>query len=346
MSADPLVEDYKIVRFHEAGGPEVLKLERTSLRRPGAGEVALKVLAIGMAQGDAMYRSGTYLEKPDFPSGLGTEICGEIIAVGDGVTKWKVGDRVSSLSSMSINKYPIYGEYALLPEFSILRTPSGFSNEEGASFSLAFVPFYFALKIEANLQVGNWVVLNAAAATTSMAAAQIAKMSGARVIGLLRSEDADKVEFLKSQAFDHVLINDDQTVDTVNTLTGGGAHIILDPVCGPDSERLSEMARWRATIIHYGALAGPVAHHSMYQMAPKFLTIKGFTIYGYTGSMVMGLERDERAIDEVMDFLEYGVSTGALKPVVAKTYALDDIVQAHLDLQSGAHSGKLVVLPG
>jgi len=335
---------YKIVRFHEVGGPDVLKLEEATLLNPGQGEVALKVLGIGMTQGDAMYRSGTYLEKPDLPSGLGTEICGEIIAVGPGVTRWSVGDRVSSLSSMSINKYPIYGEYAILPEFSIIPTPSGFSNEEGAGFSLAFVPMYFALVAEAGVKAGDWVVLNAAGATTSMAAQQMAKLSGARTIGLVRSKD--KAAKLADVGYDHVLVSTDaDIVDQVMAITGTGANIILDPVLGPDTARLSEMASWRGIIIHYGALGGPIAQHNIYQMAPKFLRVQGFTIYGYSGSMVMNFPRNDRAMDEAMTFIEHGVNVGALKPLIAKTYPLSDIVEAHRDLEKASHIGKIVVVP-
>jgi len=339
-----LVDSYPIVRFHDVGGPEVLQLETASLREPEVGEVAVKVLGIGMTQGDAMYRSGTYLEKPEFPSGLGTEICAEVIAVGEGVDRLTVGDRVSSLSSMSINRYPIYGDYALLPEFSLIKTPSGFSDLEGAGFSLAFVPMYFALIKEAQLKAGEWVLLNAAAATTSMAACQIAKLAGARVIGVVRNPA--KAEQLKELGFDHVLVWHDNIVDEVMDITGSGVDVVLDPVMGDCCQALSEMCGWRARIIHYGALSGSaLATHSIYQMAPKYLTIKGFTIYGYSGSQAMNLPRNDVAMDEAMDFLEYGVSVGALKPLIAKTYSLDEIVEAHQALASGKHIGKIVVIP-
>lgn len=339
-----LVDSYKIVRLHETGGPEVLKLETASLREPQAGEVAIKVLGIGMTQGDAMYRLGTYLEKPEFPSGLGTEVCGEVIAVGEGVTRWKVGDRASSLSSMSINRYPIYGEYALLPEFSLIKTPTGFSDVEGSGFSLAFVPMYFALIKEAQVKAGEWVLLNAAAATTSMAACQIAKLAGADVIGVVRNPA--KAEQLKELGFDHVLVWGDDIVEQVMAITGKGVDVVLDPVMGDVCEKLSEMCGWRARILHYGALSGSaLATHSIYQMAPKYLTIKGFTIYGYSGSQAMNLPRNNEAMVEAEAFLERGVAAGNIKPLIANTYSLDQIVEAHQALQGGDHIGKLVVIP-
>ena len=321
------IESFKGVRFSETGGPEVLQVQDVSLNQPSGSEVLLKMLGIGMTQGDVMYRRGTYLEQPQLPSGLGTEICGEVLAVGPDVSELQVGDRVSSVSSFSINRYPIYGEYALLPEFSLIKTPADFSDIEGAGFSLAFIPMYLLLAREAQLQAGEWLVLNAAAATTSLAACQLAKRMQAKVVGLVRNPD--KVELLKTQGFDHVLVWGESTVDEVKTLTGGGANVILDPVLGDQCSLLGDMSGFRARIIHYGALAGPAATHSIYNLAPKFLTVKGFTIYGYSGSQVMDLDRDEEAMQEAQAFIAEGVAADELAPLIAGTFPLDEIVTAH-----------------
>ncbi len=341
-----LVSEYSIVRFYETGGPEVLRLETASLREPEGSEVALKILGIGMTQGDAMYRSGTYLEEPKLPSGLGTEVCGEVIATGPDVSWVKVGDRVSSLSSMSINNYPSYGSYALLPEFSLVPTPSGFTDLEGAGFSLAYIPMYFALFKEAKLQAGEWLVLNAAAATTSLAACQMAKIAGARVVGLVRGrEKVARLSEINAYPYDAVIDSlADDCVEQVLAITGGGCDVVLDPVGGSQSGLLSQMCTWRARIIHYGALAGAITHHSVYDLAQKYLTVKGFTIYGYTGSKKMGLHRNERAMKDAAAFLDYAVQQG-MKPVIAHTFPLDQIVLAHQALQESRHIGKIVVVP-
>jgi len=333
--------DYKIVRFHETGGPEVLRVERASMGELKDAVVQLKVLGIGLTQGDAMYRSGTYLEKPDLPSGLGTEICGRVEAVGDGVTKFKVGDRVSSLSSFSINQYPIYGEYAQLPEFSLVPTPENFTDLEGAGYSLAYIPMYFALMKEAMLQSGEWLVLNAGSATTSLAALQIAKLIGAKVIGITRSNQ--KALRLQSFGFDDVLVWSDAVAQEVIEITGGGAHVVLDPVMGSGCVKISEMCGWRGRIIHYGALDGPIASHSIYQLAPKFLTVSGFTIYGYSGSQVMDLPRNGCAMEEAISFINCGATSGALQPLIAETFVFDDVVAGHQAMQSGEHIGKLLL---
>lgn len=337
------VEAFRGVRFSELGGPEVLRLENVSLPEPGPGEVLLKVVGIGMTQGDVMFRRGTYLEQPELPAGLGTEICGVVQSCEEGVHSVGLGDRVSSISSFSINRYPIYGEYALLPEMSLIRTPSELSDIEGAGFSLAYVPMYLALVREAGLQAGEWLVLNAAAATTSLAACQIARQIGANVVGIARNPQ--KTAQLQSLGFDHALTWNDDIVDQVLELTGG-ADVIMDPVLGDCCIPLSQMCGWRGRIIHYGALSGsPEIIHSIYPMVQKYLTVKGFTIYGYSGSQVMNLPRDNEAMAEAETFLEQGVAGGSIKPLIADTYSLDQIVDAHHALEGGEHIGKLVVLP-
>lgn len=337
------ISGFKAVRFDELGGPEVLRLESVSLRHPGDGEVLLKVLGIGMTQGDVMFRRGTYLEKPELPSGLGTEICGVVEEVGNGVSSVRLGDRVSSISSFSINRYPIYGEYALLPAMSLIKTPEAFSDVEGAGFSLAYVPMYLALVKEAKLKEGEWLVLNAAAATTSLAACQIAKQIGASVLGIVRNPN--KSEQLHEHGFDHVLTWSEGIVDEVLDLTGG-VNVVMDPVLGDCCVPLSQMCAWRGRVIHYGALSGsPDVTHSIYPMVQKYLTIKGFTIYGYSGSQVMDLPRDEEAMAEAEAFIHQGAEDGFLRPLIARSYPLDQIVEAHLALEAGAHIGKLVVTP-
>ena len=338
------METYKLARLHALGGPEVLQIETAPIPTPGAGEVLLRMLSIGVTQGDAMYRRGTYLEKPTFPTGIGTEVCGVVEVKGAGVSNLQVSDRVSSLSTFSINRYPAYGEYAVLPATALWATPRELTDHEGAAYRLAFVSMYLALIREARLKVGEWVLLTAAASTTALAAAQIAQMAGARVIGVVRG--ADKAEALgKEPGFTHVLTEGPTLAQTVQEMSGGGVQVILDPVLGPASEALGGLCGRRARIVHYGALAGPAATHSIYHLAPKFLSVQGFTIYGYSGSDLMNIPRDEPGLAEAEAFVAFGVAAGALRPKVARVFKLDDVVEAHRALETGRHIGKIVLEP-
>ncbi|MCG7852309.1 MAG: zinc-dependent alcohol dehydrogenase family protein [Methanosarcinaceae archaeon] len=337
------MSDYKAVRFSTVGGPDVLEIERTAFSPVGDNEVRLKLLAIGVNQGDAMYRTGTYLELPDFPSGLGTEACGEIVEVGRGVETISVGDRVSVHSSHSLNRYPLYGEFAVMPVTSLVPTPEAFTDEEGAAFTLAYIPMYLALTKEAHLKAGETVLLNAGAATTSMAASQIARMLGAVPIAIVRSQA--KADQLAGVGYDRIFVAGASLVDDVRKYCPGGVDVVLDPVAGPGSQRLSEMAAQRGRIIHYGALDTPIVEHSIYQLAPKFISVSGFTIYGYSGSDVLGIPRDDASMREAVAFISQGALSGHLKPLIAKQFKLDDIADAHRALAAGTHIGKIIVTP-
>jgi len=129
----------KIVRFHQVGGPEVLKLEELPAPKPQKGEVLIRVDAIGLNRAESMFRSGQYLYQPIFPAGLGYEASGTVEEVGPGVTGLKPGDRVSSVPSFSLLEYGTYGEVALLPARALARYPENLNPVEGASIWMQYL---------------------------------------------------------------------------------------------------------------------------------------------------------------------------------------------------------------
>lgn len=122
----------KIVRFHETGDADVLRIEDLPLTEPGEGEIRLKVKAIGLNRAEVMFRRGQYLETPEFPSQIGYEAAGTVDAVGAGVSGLKIGDRVSTIPSFSIGKYGVYGESAIVPAYAAVPYPANLSAVEGA----------------------------------------------------------------------------------------------------------------------------------------------------------------------------------------------------------------------
>ena len=122
----------KIIRFHEIGGPEVLRIEDLPLTEPGQGEVRLNVEAFSLNRADVMFRQGKYLQYPEFPSRLGYEAAGVVDAVGPGVTDIKIGDRVSTIPAFSMGKYGIYGESAIVPKMVRATPRSGWLQPKPA----------------------------------------------------------------------------------------------------------------------------------------------------------------------------------------------------------------------
>ncbi len=135
----------KIIRFHETGSADVLKIEDLPLTEPGDGEVRLKVEAISLNRAELMFRRGQYLEDPELPSRLGYEAAGIIDAVGPGTSDVQIGDRVSTIPAFSMGKYGVYGESAIVPNHAVAQYPDNLSATEGASIWMQYLTAYGAL---------------------------------------------------------------------------------------------------------------------------------------------------------------------------------------------------------
>ena len=121
----------KIVRFHKTGSADVLQIEDQPLQEPKAGEVRLKVQAIGLNRAEVMFRRGMYLEQPRLPARLGYEASGMIDAIGPGVSGFRVGERVSTIPAFSMNDYGVYGETAIVPASAVARYPEHLEKRTG-----------------------------------------------------------------------------------------------------------------------------------------------------------------------------------------------------------------------
>lgn len=168
----------KVVRFHRIGGPEVLQIDDVDVRSPNAGEVRIKVKALGLNRAEAMYRLGQYTFTPEMPATLGYEAAGTIESVGPGVTEYAVGDEVNVIPAFSFADYGMYGELAVAPVHALVRQPAGMTSVEAAGTWMQFVTAYGALVDIGNLQKGDTVLIRAASSSVGLAAIQIANILG------------------------------------------------------------------------------------------------------------------------------------------------------------------------
>lgn len=325
----------KIVRFHETGGAEVLKLEDLPLEDPGEGEVRLKVEAIGLNRAEVMYRQGQYLESPILPSRIGYEASGTIDALGPDVDAFAIGDRVSTIPSFSMHKYGVYGESAVVPAVSVARYPETLSAVEGAAIWMQYLTAYGALIHYGQLRSGDFVVISAASSSVGLAAIQIVKAAGAVAIATTRG--AEKKPSLIAAGADHVVVtNDEDLAERVKAITSGkGARIIFDPVAGPFVETLAEAAAPRGIIFEYGALSLAPTPFPLFPALKKGLTVRGYTLF----EIVSDPETLERGKRYVYD----GLASGVLKPVIDRTFPLEEIADAHRYMESNQQLGKIVV---
>lgn len=325
----------KIVRFYETGGPEVLKIEESPLVEPGVGEVRLKVEAIGLNRAEVMFRQGQYLENPVLPSRLGYEAAGIVDAVGPGTAGIKIGDRVSTIPSFSIGGYGVYGESAVVPAYAVAHYPENLTPVEGAAIWMPYMTAFGALIEFGHLQKGATVVISAASSSVGLAAIQITKLIGATAIAITRG--ADKKAFLVGAGADHVIVSDEQDlVESVMAITSGkGADMAFDPVAGPLLGELARAAASGATIFEYGALSQAPATFPLFAALAKGLTVRGYTLF----EIVKNPERLARG----KQFIYSGLETGALKPIIDRTFSLESIVEAHRYMESNQQKGKIVV---
>jgi NADPH:quinone reductase-like Zn-dependent oxidoreductase len=325
----------RVVRFHETGEPEVLKIEELEVAPPGPGEVQIRIHALGLNRAESMFRRGQYLEYPKLPARLGYEAAGTVAAVGPGVQGFKAGDAVSTIPSFSLNAYGLYGDLANAPVHAVTHHPASLSWVEAAAVWMQYLTAYGALIDIAGLTRGDTLVIPAASSSVGLAGIQLANMVGAVPVALTRG--SAKRQALLDAGAAHVIATDEQDlVEEIARITGGkGARVVFDPVAGPTLVKLVQATARLGIVFLYGALSPEPTPLPLFDVLAKWITIRGYVLKEITGNP----ERLERA----KAFINSGLTDGKLKPIVARTFPLEQIVEAHRYLESNQQIGKVVV---
>jgi NADPH:quinone reductase-like Zn-dependent oxidoreductase len=326
----------RIVRFHATGGPEVLRIEEEPLSPPGKGEVRIAVKAIGLNRAESLFRQGMYLDAPTLPSRLGYEAAGTVEAVGAGVTRFKVGDRVSTIPAFSMGRYGVYGDIVVVPSDAVSTFPGNLSFEEGASIWMAYLTAYGALVDIGKLRKGQHVLITAASSSVGHSSIQIVRAAGG--IPIATTRNPEKTEVLRQAGADHVIVTGQEDLATrvMEITKGRGADLIFDAVAGPAVEALAAAAAREATIFVYGFLSMEPTPFPLTVALKKGLSLRGYTLF----EIVSVPERLDRARNYVFD----GMKSGALWPVIDRIFRpLESIVEAHRYLESNQQNGKIVV---
>jgi NADPH:quinone reductase-like Zn-dependent oxidoreductase len=323
------------VRFHQTGGPEVLKIETVDVPPPGKGEVRIAVKALGLNRAESMFRMGQYLEDPKFPAKLGYEAAGTIESVGPGVSGLKLGDAVSTIPAFSQNQYGVYGDLVVVPAAAVAKHPANLSWEEAAAIWMQYLTAYGALIDIAQLGNGDTILIPAASSSVGIAAIQIANRVGATPIALTRKHD--KREALTKLGASHVIATQEQDlVEEVKRLTAGkGARVVFDPVAGPTVGKLAAAMAQRGILFQYGNLSYEPTPLPLLDLLGKWLTIRGYVLFEISG--------DPARLERAKEFVIAGLASGKLQPVIARTFPFSQIVEAHRYLESNQQIGKIVV---
>jgi len=325
----------KVVRFHEYGGPEVLQIEDVDLPAPGRGEVQIRVKALGLNRAEAMMRAGLYLETPSFPAGLGFEAAGTVEALGEGVDGLAPGDAVSVIPPLSMLQWPAYGELASFPSAHVVKHPASLSWAAAAAAWMQYVTAYGALIDIAAIRRGTFVVITAASSSVGLAAIQIANSVGATAIAVTRSS-AKKQALLDAGAAHVIAAAEEDLEGRLKAIAGpGGVQVVFDPIGGPIFEPLTAAMARGGLLIEYGALSAEPTPFPLFKVLSKSLTLRGYVVHEIIG--------DPTRLEAAKAFVLDGLRSGALQPIIARTFPFEQIVEAHRFLESNEQFGKVVV---
>src|SRR5882724_8529499 len=316
----------RIIKFAKAGGPEVLEFIETQVPTPGPHEIRIKVKAIGINRAESMWRNDKYVGPVKFPAGLGYEAAGIVDAVGDGVADVAATDIVSTIPAFSFYQYYTYGEVILVPDHAVVKHPESLSFLEAASVWMMFITAYGALVFDAQVKAGDFVIIPAASSSVGLAAIQIANYAGATPIALTRT--SDKKQRLHEAGAAHVVATQEKDIvaEVMRITSGNGARVAFDPVGGPDFPKLIAALTFQGIAYIYGALSEDNTPIPVLEMIRKMPAVKGYSIRLVTGDA----ERRKVAVE----YVTRGLASGALKPVIDRTFKFDEMVEVHRHLEN------------
>jgi NADPH2:quinone reductase len=320
------------IRIHAHGGPEVLRWEAVAASDPGPGEVLIRQTAIGLNFIDVYERTGLY--PGALPSGLGREGAGVVEAVGPRVRAFKPGDRVAYVSQQP----GAYAQERTIAADRLVKIPEGVSDRLAAAAMLKGLTAWFLLRRTHRVARGETVVVHAAAGGVGLILAQWARQLGATVVGVVGSDA--KAEVARAHGCHHVLVlGRDDLPARVRSLTDGqGAHVVYDSV-GKDTFTASlDSLRPLGMMVTYGNASGPVPPFAPLELARRgslFLTRP--ILFHYVARRAE-LERGARELFDV-------IGRGAVRIEIGQSYALQDVAQAHRDLEARRTVGSTVLIP-
>jgi NADPH:quinone reductase-like Zn-dependent oxidoreductase len=325
----------RIVRFHEYGGPEVLKIEEAPLQQPGNGEVRLRVQAIGLNRAESMFFHNQYVEVPKLPSRLGYEAAGVVDAVGPDVDESWLSKTVSTIPAFSMTHYGTVGEQAVVPVSALGEYPPNLSSVEGTAIWMQYLTAYGALIHFGHLTKGDFVLITAASSSVGLAALEIARAEGAISIATTRA-GSKKQELLDHGATHVIATEEEDLVSRVKDITvGKGARVIFDPVAGPFLETLVKAAARGGIIFEYGLLSGKPTPFPVGPAIVNWLTVRGYSLMEITTS--------PDKLPAAKKYVFHRLREGRFRPKIARTFPFAQIVEAYRYLESNAQVGKIVV---
>ncbi|KWN14313.1 quinone oxidoreductase [Burkholderia territorii] len=321
------------VRFHETGGPDVLRWEAVEVGEPGAGQVRLRHEAVGLNFADTYFRSGLY--PVPLPAGIGVEAAGVVEAAGPGVTNVAVGDRVTYTGFL--NTLGAYSTERLIPAAPLVKLPAGIACDTAAAMTMRGLTSAYLLRRIHDFAPGDTILLHAAAGGVGLIVSQWAKLLGLTVIGTVSSEH--KAEVARAHGCDHTIdYSREDVAKRVRELTdGAGVDVVFDSVGKDTFEGSLDSLKRRGLMVCVGTASGPFPPFD-----PQRLAMKG-SLY-LTRPALADYIADPAEKNDLAGELFAHVAAGRIRIEINQRYALQDAAQAHRDLESRKTTGSSVFI--
>jgi NADPH:quinone reductase len=320
-----------VVAISKPGGPEVLIPETRDLPNPGPGEILVKVAAAGVNRPDVAQRSGSYPPPPGASDLPGLEIAGEVVALGQGATKHKIGDKVMSLVAGGG-----YAEYCIAQDAQAMPVPEGFSMLEAGATAETLMTVWHNVFERGGLQAGETLLIHGGSSGIGTMAIQLAKAFGAKVIVTVGSQD--KADACLKLGADHAInYKTEDFVERVKDITKTGPELILDMVGADYVEKNLDTAAVDGRIVQIAVLNGPKATINAAKIMVKRLHYTGSTLRPRTNEAKAAMVANIEA--KVLPLLK----SGKVKPLMDSTFPLAKAADAHKRMETSAHIGKIVL---
>jgi putative PIG3 family NAD(P)H quinone oxidoreductase len=321
-----------VVAISKPGGPEVLLPETRAVPKPGTGEILIKVHAAGVNRPDVAQRSGAYPPPPGASDLPGLEVAGDVVAVGDGITRHKLGDKVMSLVAGGG-----YAQYCIAQDAQAMAVPPSLSMTEAGAIPETLMTVWHNVFERGALQPGETLLIHGGSSGIGTMAIQLAKALGSKVIVTVGSQDkADACLKLGADAAINYKTQDFVT-ETRKATNDTGANVILDMVGGDYIERNYDAAAMDGRVVQIAFLGGPKSNVNFVKLMVKRLSHTGSTLRPRSNAdkaaMVAAIEA------RVMPLLR----EGRIKPLMDSTFPLEKAADAHRRMETSEHIGKIVL---
>lgn len=296
--------------------------------------VKVRVKAAGLNFPDTLIIEGKYQLKPTMPFSPGGEMSGEVIEVGEKVTRFKPGDRVAGLTG-----YGAFAEEVVVPEQNILPIPESMSDEKAAAFSMVYGTSYYALKQRANIQPGETLLVLGASGGVGLATVELGKAMGAHVIAA--ASTAEKLAVAREAGADELInYTEEPLKDAVKRLTNSkGVDVIYDPVGGEFTEQALRAMAWNGRHLIIGFAAGDIP-----KIPANLTLLKGCSVVGvFWGSFTQ--REPKTSAQNMMELLKL-FSEGKIDPRISEVYEFEDYEKALGALTGRTATGKIVLKVG